>query len=309
MSMTELASDPTEQMTGHPEHQYLALMRRIRDTGVARSDRTGTGTRALFGAQMRFDLADGFPALTTKRVAWKTAIREMLWFLSGSTNIRPLVEQGVHIWTDWPLARFRSFTGKDISMEKFEEMILEDELFAIAWGDLGPVYGKQWTRWGAGEATINQIDEVIRLLREDPTSRRILFTGWNVAELDLMALPPCHMTYQFFVADGRLSCILYQRSADLFLGVPFNIVGASALTLMLAGQCNLEPGEFIWMGADVHLYANHMEAVAEQLQRPPRSLAQMTLMRKPASIYDYRIEDFRLDGYTPHTPISAPVAV
>ncbi len=256
----------------HWEWQYLDLMRRIWEEGSRRIDRTGVGTRSVFGATIRFDLADGLmPLITTKRVYWKTATREMLWFLTGETNIRPLLEQGVTIWSDWPLARYRRETGDEIAQERFEARIVADAEFAERWGDLGPVYGKQWVDWPtyepAGEglyrkgAGINQVAQVVASLRDNPGSRRHIIEGWNVAELDRMALPPCHKTYQFHVADGRLNGLLFQRSCDVALGLPFNLWSAALLQRMLAQQAGLEPGEFVWMGGDAHLYLNHAELV------------------------------------------------
>ncbi len=293
------------------EEQYLDLVRRIWTEGSEQRDRTGVGTKALFGATMRFDLSDGrVPLITVKRVYWKTALRELLWFLSGDTSIRPLVAQGVSIWTDWPLDRYRRETGDAIERAAFEKRIVEDDDFAARWGDLGPVYGKQWRRWqGPDGREHDQIAALVRSLRENPASRRHIFTGWNVAELDGMALPPCHMTYQYQVANGRLNGILYQRSCDLGLGFPFNIFEAAALLRMLAQQTDLEPGELVWMGADVHLYANHGELVETLLSRSPRAFPTLTLNRRPDSLFDYRFEDFDVAGYDPHPAISAPVAV
>lgn len=293
------------------DDQYAAILRSIIDTGEERIDRTGVGTRSIFGASARFDLSDGeVPLLTAKRVSWKTAVKEMLWFLTGETNIRPLVAAKVGIWTDWPLARYRRETGDPISQASFEHRIVDDADFAACWGDLGPVYGKQWRRWddGRGE-TIDQIAEVIHLLRTNPASRRILFHGWNVADLKDMALPPCHMVYQFHVRDGRVSCLLFQRSADQFLGTPFNWIGASALLMMIAQQADLAVGELIWHGGDVHLYLNHLEQAETLLGRAPRAAPTMRLVRRAASIDDYRIEDFAVDGYDPHPAIKADVAV
>jgi thymidylate synthase len=305
----------------HWEHQYLDLMRRIWTQGDERRDRTGVGTRSLFGETIRFDLSGGaMPLLTTKRVYWKTATREMLWFLTGDTNIRKLCAQGVEIWTDWPLDRYRRETGEAIERKDFSARIVADEVFAEAWGDLGPVYGKQWVDWptyeSAGEEGlfrrgpgINQVAQVIDSIRTSPGSRRHIIEGWNVAELDAMALPPCHKTYQFHVADGRLSCLLYQRSCDLGLGFAFNMWSLALLTRMIAQQCNLEPGEAVWTGGDVHLYLNHADLVEAQLAREPRGEAHMTIARCPDSIFDYRIEDFEVTGYAPQAHISAPVAV
>jgi thymidylate synthase len=305
----------------HWEWQYLELMRRIWEQGDERVDRTGIGTRSIFGAQLRFDLAEGrMPLLTTKRVFWKTATREFLWFLTGETNIRSLCAQGVEIWTDWPLDRFRRETGEQIARTDFSSRIVADADFAARWGDLGPVYGKQWTDWpvyeDAGQglyrkraAGVNQVAEVVASLKASPGSRRHIVEGWNVAELDAMALPPCHKTYQFHVADGRLSGLLYQRSCDLGLGFAFNAWSAALFIRMIAQQCDLEPGELVWMGGDVHLYLNHAELVEEQLQRTPAGEARMAIARRPDSIFDYRIEDFEVSGYQPQAAISAPVAV
>ncbi len=293
------------------DDQYGAILRTILEHGDVRTERTGVGTRSIFGVTARFDLSNGeVPVVSGKRVAWKLAVKEMLWFLTGSTNIRPLVTSKVGIWTDWPLARYRAETGTDIDQAEFERKIVADEAFAARWGELGPVYGKQWRRWDDGKGgVIDQVATVIRLLREAPTSRRILFHGWNVVDLPEMALPPCHMVYQFFVRDGKLSCLLFQRSADHFLGTPFNWVGASALMLMLAQQAGLTPGELIWNGGDVHLYLNHVEQAHELLSRSPRPAPRLRLIRHAASIDDYRIEDFELTGYDPHPAIKADVAV
>ena len=305
----------------HYEDQYLDLMRRIWNEGAVQEDRTGVGTRSLFGATMRFSLADNaIPLLTTKRIFWKTAAREMLWFLTGDTNIRNLLKQKVRIWTDWPLERYRRETGDQISQEDFEQRIVDDINFAEQWGDLGPVYGAQWVNWpkyedaGPGlyrraEKGINQIELLVQSLKNNPGSRRHIFEGWNVAELDQMALPPCHKTYQFHVADGVLSGLLFQRSCDLGLGFGFNVFAASMLIRMLAQQCGYEPGELIWQGGDVHLYLNHAELVEEQLSRQPAGDPKLHLLRKPDSIFDYEIEDFEVLDYHPQAHISAPVAV
>lgn len=307
-------------MTSHFEDQYLDLLRRVWETGDERRDRTGVGTRSLFGPTLRFDLSDDrVPLLTTKRVAWKTAAREMLWFLTGDTNIRSLVAQKVHIWTDWPLARYRRETGEAIDRDAFEARILADDAFAAQWGDLGPVYGKQWVDWDTYEPVgdglyrrgpgINQIAELVRMIRQDPTSRRLLFTGWNVAQLSGMALPPCHMTYQFHVAGGRLSGMLWQRSCDLGLGFAFNAFSAALLIRMLAQQCELEAGELVWSAGDAHVYLNHAHLVEAQLARTPRGSPRLRLNRRPDSIFDYAIEDFSIEGYDPYPAIAAPVAV
>lgn len=288
------------------------MLRRVLAQGDPRTDRTGVGTRSCFGEMARFDLAGGqAPILTTKRVYWKTAVKEMLWFLTGGTNIRELLQQNVRIWSDWPLARYRQDSGEAITQADFEQRVLDDEAFARRWGELGPVYGKQWRRWlGPDGRTHDQIAGVIDLLRHSPASRRILFHGWNVPDIGAMALPPCHLLYQYHVSStGRLSCILYQRSADILLGVPFNWTGGVALQLMLAQQAGLEPGEFVWMGGDVHLYLNHVDAAQEQLSRTPRPLPTMRLAVRRDSIDAYTVDDFVVEGYDPHPPIKADVAV
>ncbi|WP_121119240.1 thymidylate synthase [Croceibacterium ferulae] len=304
----------------HWEWQYLDLMRRIWEEGDERADRTGVGTRSIFGPQLRIDLSDDrVPLLTTKRVYWKAAAREMLWFLSGDTNIRPLLQQGVTIWSDWPLALYRRSTGEEITQEAFERRIVEDAAFATRWGDLGPVYGKQWVDWptyapegnglfrqGPG---INQLELLIDGLRRDPAGRRHIIEGWNVAELHQMALPPCHKTYQFHVSGGRLSCQLYQRSCDVALGLPFNLFGAALLTRMVAAQADLQPGELIWTGGDTHLYLNHAHLVEEQLGRAPSGEPRLRLLRRPETIFDYLFEDFEVPDYHPQGAIRAPVAV
>jgi len=324
--MATAASRNDSPAEPHWEWQYLDLMRRIWEHGDERVDRTGVGTRSVFGAELRFDLSGGaMPLLTTKRVYWKTAAREFLWFLTGETNIRPLCAQGVEIWTDWPLARYRTESGEEISRADFSKRIVADEAFALQWGDLGPVYGKQWVDWPVYEEAgadnlgsiyrkrprgVNQVEQVVESLRNNPGSRRHIVEGWNVAELDRMALPPCHKSYQFHVSGGnRLSCLLYQRSCDVALGLPFNLFGAALFTRMLAAQCDMEPGELVWMGGDVHLYLNHQALVEEQLSRRPGTVPTMEITRRPDSIFEYRIEDFAMSGYEPQAPISAPVAV
>src|SRR5690606_10928156 len=295
----------------HWEWQYLDLMRHIWERGDERIDRTGVGTRSVFGPQLRFALSDGrVPLLTTKRVFWKAAAREMLWFLTGETNIRPLLRQGVTIWSDWPLAKYREATGEDIPQAEFEARIVDDAAFAERWGDLGPVYGKQWVDWPtyepAGEGLfragpgINQVAQVVESLRRNPGSRRHIIEGWNVAELDRMALPPCHKTYQFHVAGERLNCLLYQRSCDVALGLPFNLFGAALLTRMIAAQAGYEAGELIWTGGDTHLYLNHEKLVEEQLKRDPAGEPRLLLKRCPGSVFEYQIEDFEVVDYQPH---------
>ncbi|EJC80254.1 thymidylate synthase [Rhizobium leguminosarum bv. trifolii WSM2297] len=307
-------------MARHPEYQYLDLIEHVLAKGDRRVDRTGVGTLSTFGAMMRFDLSDGrFPVYTTKRVFWKTAVKEMLWFLTGQTNIQSLLRENVRIWTDWPLDKYRRATGSDVSQEEFEAKILGDDDFAKAWGDLGPVYGKQWRRWVDAEGKEHdQIASVIQTLRTNPASRRMLFHAWNVGELDQMALSPCHMTYQFYVsglgAEGsksnpKLSLLVGQRSCDLGLGNPFNIAQEAALVHMVAQQVDMEPGELVWVGGDTHLYLNHMDLARELLSREPRPFPKLRLLRKPTSIDGYTIDDFEVTGYDPHPPIEAPVAV
>ncbi|WP_337266955.1 thymidylate synthase [Oryzifoliimicrobium ureilyticus] len=309
-------------MARHPEYQYLDVVEHLLTKGDRRIDRTGVGTLAMFGVMLRFDMSNGdFPVYTTKRVYWKTAIKEMLWFLTGQTNIRSLLQDNVRIWSDWPLAKYRKTTGEDISQDDFEARILADEQFALQWGDLGPVYGKQWRRWlGPDGREHDQLADVIATLKSNPTSRRMLFHAWNVAELDKMALHPCHMTYQFFVSDskpyaaigepkGKLSLMVGQRSNDIGLGNPFNVCQQAALLAMVAQQVDMIPNELIWAGGDVHLYLNHVEMAQTLLSRAPRPFPKLALKRRPGSIDGYRIEDFDVTGYDPHPPIEAPVAV
>ena len=262
--------------------QYLDLMRHVLEHGAVKDDRTGTGTLSVFGYQMRFDLQQGFPLLTTKKLHLKSIVYELLWFLRGDTNIGYLKEHGVSIWDEW----------------------------ADAQGELGPVYGSQWRAWPSPDGQhIDQISRVLEQLRSDPNSRRIIVSAWNVAELEQMALQPCHALFQFYVAEGRLSCQLYQRSCDVFLGVPFNIASYAMLTHMIAQQCDLEIGEFIWTGGDVHLYRNHLEQVRTQLNRTPRALPQLQIKRRPASLFEYQFEDFEILNYDPWPVIKAPIAV
>ena len=318
--MASAARPSDASCPGHWEWQYLDLMRRIWSEGDERLDRTGIGTRSLFGTTLRCDLSDGrMPLLTTKRVFWKAAAREMLWFLTGSTSIRPLLEQGVTIWSDWPLAKYRRETGEEIAQEEFERRVVEDAAFAERWGDLGPIYGKQWVDWPTFEPAgdgrfkrgegINQVAQVVESLRTNPGSRRHIIEGWNVAELDQMALPPCHKTYQFHVAGGRLGCALYQRSCDVALGLPFNLFAAALLTRMLAQQTGYEPGELVWMGGDTHLYLNHSPLIEAQLAREPAGEPRLRITRRPPAIFEYRLEDFEVTGYAPQGALKAPVAV
>ncbi|BDT58947.1 thymidylate synthase [Massilia varians] len=262
--------------------QYLDFMRHVKEHGAVKTDRTGTGTLSVFGYQMRFDLQQGFPLLTTKKVHLKSIIHELIWFLQGSTNIAYLKENGVSIWDEW----------------------------ADADGNLGPIYGYQWRSWPTPSGGhVDQIAQVLEQIRNTPDSRRMIVSSWNVADLPNMKLPPCHALFQFYVADGKLSCQLYQRSADIFLGVPFNIASYAILTHMMAQQAGLEVGEFIWTGGDCHLYSNHLEQVDLQLSRTPKELPRLVLKRKPDSLFDYRFEDFEVEGYDPDPAIRAPVAV
>ncbi len=262
--------------------QYLDLVRHVLDHGAQKGDRTGTGTLSVFGYQTRFDLARGFPALTTKKLHMKSVIYELLWFLRGETNVKWLQERGVSIWDEWADER----------------------------GELGPVYGHQWRSWPAADGgTIDQITNVIEMIKKTPDSRRLIVSAWNVAEVDKMKLPPCHTLFQFYVAGGRLSCQLYQRSADIFLGVPFNIASYALLTMMMAQVCSLAPGDFVHTFGDAHLYLNHLEQAQTQLAREPRPLPTMRLNPAVKSIYDFQYEDFTLEGYDPHPAIKAPIAV
>ncbi len=261
---------------------YLDLMRHVLERGDPKADRTGTGTQSVFGWQMRFDLAEGFPLVTTKKLHLRSIIHELLWFLQGSTNVSYLRDNGVTIWDEWA-----------------------DES-----GELGPVYGHQWRHWPAADgSTIDQIADVIARIRRDPDSRRLIVSAWNVADIPKMALAPCHAFFQFYVAGGRLSCQMYQRSADIFLGVPFNIASYALLTHMVAQQCDLQAGDFVWTGGDCHLYLNHLEQARIQLEREPYPLPRLNILRRPDSIFDYRFEDFEIVGYQSHPHIKAPVAV
>jgi thymidylate synthase len=263
-------------------HQYLSLMREVRDNGVKKEDRTGTGTLSLFGHQMRFDLSEGFPVVTTKKLHLRSIIHELLWFLKGDSNIQYLKDNGVSIWDAWA-----------------------DEN-----GELGPVYGVQWRNWPKPDGGhVDQISQIMQQLKEDPDSRRIMLSAWNVGEIENMALPPCHCLFQFWVAEGKLSCQLYQRSCDIFLGVPFNIASYALLTHMLAQQADLKVGDFVWTGGDCHLYSNHLEQADEQLKREPLPLPRLAIKRRPPSIFDYEYDDFEILNYESHPHIKAAVAV
>jgi thymidylate synthase len=294
--------------------QYLDLLSTIRREGVVRGDRTGTGTKGIFGYQMRFNLAEGFPLLTTKKVFLKGVIHELLWFLSGDTNIKYLVDNGVHIWDSDAFRYYNELCVKHgvlpVDLETFLSAAgVESPIEGYRFGDLNHVYGYQWRSWpkASGEV-VDQIQTVINTLKTNPTSRRMIVSAWNVADVEDMALPPCHTMFQFFVAEGKLSCQLYQRSADTFLGVPFNIASYALLTMMIAKECGLEPGDFVHTLGDAHLYLNHLEQADEQLQREPRKLPTMRLNPDVKSIFDYKYEDFTLEGYDPHPAIKAPLS-
>jgi thymidylate synthase len=265
-----------------PMRQYLDFMRHVRDRGHRKEDRTGTGTLSVFGYQMRFPLAEGFPLLTTKKVHTKSVIHELLWFLRGETNVRPLRDAGVTIWDEW----------------------------ADGNGELGPIYGYQWRSWPTGDGGhVDQLANVVAEIRRNPDSRRLIVSAWNVGDIPRMALPPCHAFFQFYVAEGRLSCQLYQRSCDIFLGVPFNIASYALLTQLVAQQCDLDVGDFIWTGGDCHLYRNHLEQVETQLSREPYPLPRLVIHRRAESLFDYRYEDFEIADYRCHPSIKAPIAV
>lgn len=303
--------------------QYLDLLQDIKDNGTEKSDRTGTGTKSVFGRQMRFDLSEGFPAVTTKKLFLRGIIHELLWFLQGSTNIKYLVDNDVHIWDEWPYRAYLQKNGKsvpDSSSEKWQtgikafiEKIKHDDEFAKEYGELGPVYGYQWRNWPALDGRhIDQITNVIEQIKTTPDSRRMIVSAWNVADIEEMAksgLPPCHSLFQFYVADGKLSCQLYQRSADTFLGVPFNIASYSLLTMMVAQVTGLKPGDFVHTFGDAHLYLNHFEQVDLQLSRTPKPLPTMKINPDVTSIFDFTIDDFELINYDPHPAIKAPIAV
>ena len=295
----------------HPEYQYLDILQELLDHGDKRMDRTGVGTLALFGRHMRFDVSNTFPVITTRKIYWQSAIKEMLWMLSGGRNVRELLEQRVHFWSDWPWLRHRRETGEEISLKEFEARILEDRAFADKWGDLGPVYGHQWRRWSNGTTEIDQVSRLVHDLKATPRSRRLIIESWQVSDLDKMALPPCHKTYQAFVSsDGKLSLAVNQRSADFCIGVAGgNLIGLALLVHMLAKETDLEPGEAIWYGMDVHVYLSHVEQANEQLSRTPRPWPTLRIKRKAPTLFDYTIDDFELEGYDPHPAIKLPIAV
>lgn len=312
--------------------QYLDLCRHILAEGHDKGDRTGTGTYSVFGYQMRFNLQEGFPILTTKKTAFRLIASELLWFLRGDTNVRTLMNDNNHIWDEWAFENWvtsAAYDGPDMTdfghrsltddafkvvydeqMTAFRERILTDDEFAKNYGDLGPVYGRQWRSWpDKNGGTIDQMQQVIESIKTNPNSRRHIVSAWNPAEVDNMALPPCHTLFQFYVADGKLSCQLYQRSADVFLGVPFNIASYALLTHLIAKECELEVGEFIHTIGDAHLYKNHLTQVEEQLSRSPRALPKLIIKTDKQSIFDYTIDDLALDGYDPYPRIAAPISV
>jgi len=312
--------------------QYIDLCKHVLEHGTRKSDRTQTGTTSVFGYQMRFDLQKGFPLLTTKRVAFRLVASELLWFIKGDSNIRYLLEHNNNIWNEWAFERWtksEDYKGPDMTdfgrrslhdeafaaeyeeqMEKFKQRILQDDDFAKEYGELGDVYGKQWRAWKTttGE-TIDQLKDVIETIKTNPSSRRLIVSAWNPEDVPTMALPPCHTMFQFYVLDGKLSCQLYQRSGDIFLGIPFNIASYALLTHLVAHECGLEVGEFIHTLGDAHIYDNHIEQVTEQLSREPKSLPELKLNKAVQSVFDFEMDDIVIEGYDPHPPIKAPVAV
>ena len=321
--------------TEHPDVVYCNLLRSILEHGARKTDRTGTGTISLFGTQMRFNLAEGFPLLTTKKVNFRLILSELLWFIAGDTRLRTLLANNNHIWDEWPFKAYLIAnklpvpkTGSDewnAGIKIFADRILSDDEFSERYGNLGPIYGKQWRDWPKfvetanrnktymkTEFPIDQLHDAIEMIRKTPDSRRIIVSAWNPADIEEMAkagLPPCHCLFQFYVADGKLSCQLYQRSCDTFLGVPFNIASYSLLTMMIASVTGLQPGEFIWTGGDTHIYLNHLDQVNLQLSREPKPVPHIVIKRHVQEIWDFTMEDFEIDGYDPHPGIKAPIAV
>jgi thymidylate synthase len=290
--------------------QYHELMERVLREGSDKSDRTGTGTRSVFGHQMRFDLAEGFPMITTKKLHLKSILHELIWFISGDTNIRYLCQNGVRIWDDWPFATYSKSADYDgIDMKEFAARIAADADFAAKWGDLGPVYGYQWRFWPGPNGPVDQLRDVLEGIRRNPDGRRHIVSAWNPGYIDQMALPPCHAFFQFYVADGKLSCQLYQRSADIFLGVPFNIASYALLIHMMAQDLGLQVGDFVHSLGDAHIYSNHTDQVRLQLSRDLRPLPALSLNPSVKSLFDFRYEDVALLNYDPHPHIPAPVAV
>ncbi|WP_337101385.1 thymidylate synthase [Paenibacillus sp. YIM B09110] len=314
------------------EQAYLTLLRDVLSSGTKKEDRTGTGTISTFGYQMRFDLREGFPLITTKRVPFRLIASELLWFIKGDTNIRYLLQNNNNIWNEWAFKRWiesSAYNGPDMTnfglrsqtdeafhvlyteqMDIFKRNVLEDEAFAAEFGELGDVYGKQWRQWKTTQGeTIDQLKDVIDTIKRNPDSRRLIVSAWNPEDIPTMALPPCHTMFQFYVADGKLSCQLYQRSADIFLGIPFNIASYALLTHMIAHECGLEVGDFIHTLGDAHIYSNHIEQIELQLSRQPRELPKLILNTDKKSIFDFEVSDLQVEGYNPHTTIKAPVAV
>jgi thymidylate synthase len=290
--------------------QYHDLMDRVLREGIDKSDRTGTGTRSVFGHQMRFDLAEGFPMVTTKKLHLKSILHELIWFISGDTNIRYLCQNGVRIWDDWPFAAYAKSADYDgIDIRAFAARVADDAGFAAKWGDLGPVYGYQWRFWPGPNGPVDQLRDVLEGIRRNPDGRRHIVSAWNPGYIDQMALPPCHAFFQFYVADGKLSCQLYQRSADIFLGVPFNIASYALLIHMMAQDLGLGVGDFVHTLGDAHIYSNHMEQVQLQLSRDPRPLPTLKLNPSVKSLFDFCYDDVELVGYDSHPHIPAPVAV